>query len=144
MHADETLEQEDTAGKESDDKQSQDVMTEEEEMLDLIKNKEVRLDDLCKLLYVGEDEAWMAKKKIGIAAVRQMRDATWQAAAKTNRVQPIGMLNVTIHSFSGTGAIKNAYVVLELRRARGGGQPVQNVHYRQGPGRHGAKRIQHA
>ena len=89
---------------------------EEEEMLELVKNKEVRLDDLCKLLYVGEDEAWMRKKQIGIAAARQMRDATWQAAAKSNQVQPIGMLHVTVHSFSGTGAIKNAYVVLELEQ----------------------------
>lgn len=96
--------------------QLHDQNAEEAEMLELVKNKEVRLDDLCKLLYVGDDEAWMQKKKIGIAAARQMREATWQAAAKANRLQPIGMLNVTIHSFSGTGAVKDAYVVLELEQ----------------------------
>jgi len=91
-------------------------LTEEEEMLDLIKNKEVRLDDLCKLLYVGDDEEWMAKKQLGIAAVRQMRDANWQAASTPTGPQPVGMLNVTIESFNGTGAVKDAYVVLELEQ----------------------------
>jgi len=91
------------------------VQTEEEEMRELLKNKQVRLDDLCRLLYVGEDEEWMAKKKLGIAAAREMRKDTWTAAAKTTGRQPSGTINVVIHRCS-VGAVKPVYVVLELEQ----------------------------
>eukprot|EP01045_Picozoa_sp_COSAG04_P033973 COSAG04_NODE_7248_length_1160_cov_1.168709_2_plen_332_part_01 len=98
-------------------------MTEEEEMLELVKNKQVRLDDLCRLMYVGDDEEWMAKKEQGIAAARKMRESTWQAATQARQERPkAGLLSINIHNFK-VVAQKEVYVVLELEQKDENGVP---------------------
>ena len=37
-------------------------LSEREQMIELVQNKEIRLDDLCRLMYVGEDEEWVRNR----------------------------------------------------------------------------------
>jgi hypothetical protein len=108
------------------------LLSEREELEAVFKDRQIRLDDLCKLMYVGADKSFMKKKEIGMAAARQQRSELWLQATKRKERKPAGYLTITVHGAQGLinaemaahadlgsstqSRVPNSYVVLELEQ----------------------------
>ena len=104
------------------------------ELKEVFANRELRLDDLCKLFYVGDDKTFIKNKDLGMAAARQMRDDAWKAATSRFEKAPAGYITISLLQAQGlltaemssgdhgNGAVEtvqlscNPYVVLEFEQ----------------------------
>ena len=94
---------------------------ERDQLQAVFANRRLRLDDLCKLMYVDEDKSFAKNKEVGMAAVRQMRSDAWAAVKKRFEKTPAGFLTVTVHEAHGLvttemSHMPNAFVSLEFEQ----------------------------